>query len=142
MRYPDKQAAREAVWEWLDREALPAFPLSPHDCMRNIRRSKAATRKEDAKNTDQAPWGAFGRSESLTSLRRLRVLCAAKEKSLDMVTDPKAIAAAVAARLPWANELFERIRAATKDTAGVTRPAWSKAEIAEVPVLAELRCGG
>ncbi len=54
-----------------------------------------------------------------------------------MVTDPKAIAAAVAARLPWANELFERIRAATKDTAGVTRPAWSKEDMIAAEMVAE-----
>lgn len=39
--------------------------------------------------------------------------------------DPAAIAEAALARLPMADALFEQIRAATADTAGVTRPAWS-----------------
>ena len=40
-------------------------------------------------------------------------------------TDEHRLAAAVEARLPFADRLFEAIRAATADTVGVTRPAWS-----------------
>ena len=51
------------------------------------------------------------------------------------------LAAAVEARLPYAERLFESIRAATADTVGVTRPAWSVADEAAARILGEAACG-
>ncbi|MDE0392022.1 MAG: Zn-dependent hydrolase [Rhodospirillales bacterium] len=42
------------------------------------------------------------------------------------VTDARALRAAVEARLPLAAALFDEIREASADSAGVTRPAWSE----------------
>ena len=50
---------------------------------------------------------------------------------------PERLAAAVEARLPFAERLFDAIRAATADTVGVTRPAWSLEDRNAAEVLAE-----
>ena len=47
------------------------------------------------------------------------------------------LAAAIAARLPFAERLFDAIRAETADTVGVTRPAWSAADASAARVVAE-----
>ena len=46
-------------------------------------------------------------------------------EALRAVVDPRALRAAVDARLPLADSLFDEIRAASAAEAGVTRPAWS-----------------
>ncbi len=46
-------------------------------------------------------------------------------EALRAVVDPRALRAAVDARLPLAEALFDEIRAASAAEAGVTRPAWS-----------------
>ena len=49
---------------------------------------------------------------------------------------PERLAAAVEARLPFAERLFDAIRAETADTVGVTRPAWSPQDASAAQVLA------
>ena len=51
------------------------------------------------------------------------------------------LAAAVEARLPLAERLFDAIRAETADTVGVTRPAWSAEDGAAAPIVAEAAVG-
>ncbi|MCY4407676.1 MAG: hypothetical protein OXC15_15000, partial [Rhodospirillaceae bacterium] len=46
-------------------------------------------------------------------------------EALRAVVDARALRAAVNARLPLADSLFDEIRAASVAEAGVTRPAWS-----------------
>ena len=47
------------------------------------------------------------------------------------------LAAAIEARLPFADRLFEAIREATADTVGVTRPAWSAEDERAARIVAE-----
>ncbi len=51
--------------------------------------------------------------------------------------DPGALSAAVEARLPFAERLFDVIRAETADTTGVTRPAWSAEDTSAARIVAE-----
>ena len=51
------------------------------------------------------------------------------------------LAAAVAARLPFAAHLFDEVRKETADTVGVTRPAWSAQDRAAAGILAEAARG-
>ena len=50
---------------------------------------------------------------------------------------PHRLAAAVEARLPFADRLFEAIREATADTVGVTRPAWSDEDERAAAIVGE-----
>ena len=47
------------------------------------------------------------------------------------------LAAAVEARLPFADRLFDAIRAETADTVGVTRPAWSAEDASAARIVAD-----
>ncbi|MCY4451270.1 MAG: Zn-dependent hydrolase [Immundisolibacterales bacterium] len=47
------------------------------------------------------------------------------------------LAAAVEARLPFAERLFDSIRAETADSVGVTRPAWSSEDAGAARIIAE-----
>ena len=51
--------------------------------------------------------------------------------------EPGRLAAAVEARLPFAQRLFDAIRAETADTVGVTRPAWSERDESAARILGE-----
>lgn len=51
------------------------------------------------------------------------------------------LAAAVEARLPFAERLFDAVRAETADTVGVTRPAWSAEDGAAARIVAEAARG-
>ncbi len=50
---------------------------------------------------------------------------------------PGRLAAAVEARLPFAERLFDAVRAETADTVGVTRPAWSAEDASAARIVAE-----
>ena len=50
---------------------------------------------------------------------------------------PGRLAAAVEARLPFAERLFDAIRAETADAVGVTRPAWSAEDASAARIVAE-----
>ena len=55
--------------------------------------------------------------------------------------DRRRLAAAVEARLPFAERLFDAVRAETADTVGVTRPAWSAEDGAAARIVAEAARG-
>ena len=55
--------------------------------------------------------------------------------------DRRRLAAAVEARLPFAERLFDAIRAETADTLGVTRPAWSEEDARAARAVAEAAGG-
>jgi 5-formyltetrahydrofolate cyclo-ligase len=50
--FPDKQSAREAVWDRLDRERLAAFPFPPHGRIPNFRGARRAAQRL----FELAPW--------------------------------------------------------------------------------------
>ena len=52
-------------------------------------------------------------------------------------SDAAALTAAIDARLPFADRLFEAVRAETADTVGVTRPAWSSRDERAAEILGE-----
>lgn len=51
------------------------------------------------------------------------------------MTDTKDLAAAIAARAAFADAIFQEARAASADVEGVTRPAWSEADMAAARIL-------
>lgn len=55
--------------------------------------------------------------------------------------DRRRLAAAVEARLPFAERLLDAVRAETADTVGVTRPAWSAEDGAAARIVAEATRG-
>ena len=52
-------------------------------------------------------------------------------------SDAAALTAAIDGRLPFADHLFEAVRAETADTVGVTRPAWSSRDERAAEILGE-----